>query len=55
LPESGGSWESVFFRGFIAAILLVVVLTAFIIVVLVILLVAWRIIRLRQAQERFGG
>jgi hypothetical protein len=50
LPASGGSWESVFLQGFIAAVLLVVLLTAFIIVVLVILLVVWRIMRLRRAE-----
>jgi hypothetical protein len=34
---------------------LVVLLTAFIIIVLVLLLVAWRIMRMRRAQERYGG
>ena len=50
LPASGGSWESVFLQGFIAAVLLVVLLTAFIIVILVILLVVWRMMRLRRAE-----
>jgi hypothetical protein len=54
-PTTGGGWESVFFQGFIAAVLLIVLLTAFIIVVLLLLLVAWRIIRMRRAQERYGG
>lgn len=50
LPAAGGSWESVFLQGFVAAVLLVVLLTAFIIVVLVILLVVWRILRMRRAE-----
>ena len=50
MPTSGGTWESFFLQGFIAAILLVVLLTAFIIVVLVILLVVWRMMRLRRAE-----
>ncbi len=50
LPASGGSWESVFLQGFVAAVLLVVLLTAFIIVVLVILLVLWRMMRMRRAE-----
>jgi hypothetical protein len=50
LPASGGTWESIFLQGFIAAVLLVVLLTAFIIVVLVILLVVWRMMRMRRAE-----
>jgi hypothetical protein len=50
LPAAGGSWESIFLQGFIAAVLLVVLLTAFIIVVLVILLVVWRTMRLRRLE-----
>ena len=50
LPAAGGSWESIFLQGFIAAVLLVVLLTAFIIVILVILLVVWRIMRMRRAE-----
>jgi hypothetical protein len=50
LPASGGTFESIFFQGFIAAVLLVVLLTAFIIVVLVILLVVWRMMRMRRAE-----
>jgi hypothetical protein len=34
---------------------LVVLLTAFIVIVLVTLLVAWRIMRMRRAEEQFGG
>lgn len=55
MPGTGGGWESIFFQGFISAVLLVVLLTAFIIVVLVLLLVAWRILRMRLARERYGG
>jgi hypothetical protein len=49
-PAAGGTWESIFLQGFIAAVLLVVLLTAFIIVVLVILLVVWRMMRLRRLE-----
>jgi hypothetical protein len=54
-PSTGGSWESIFFQGFIAAVLLIVLLTAFIVIVLVVLLVAWRIMRMRRAEEQLGG
>jgi hypothetical protein len=50
LPAAGGTWESIFLQGFVAAVLLVVLLTAFIIVVLVILLVVWRMMRMRRAE-----
>jgi hypothetical protein len=50
LPAAGGTWESIFLQGFVAAVLLVVLLTAFIIVVLVILLVIWRMMRMRRAE-----
>jgi hypothetical protein len=52
MPLAGSSWESVFVQGFIAAILLIVLLTAFMVVVMVVLLVAWRIMKMRQAQGR---
>ncbi|MEJ2736522.1 MAG: hypothetical protein P8189_23650 [Anaerolineae bacterium] len=52
-PATGGTWESTFFQGFIAAILLIVLLTGFIIVLLVLALVAWRIMRMRRAQEGY--
>jgi hypothetical protein len=52
-PSTGGTWESTFFQGFIAAILLIVLLTGFIIVLLVLALVAWRIMRMRRAQEGY--
>ena len=55
MPGTGGGWESIFFQGFISAVLLIVLLTAFILVVLVLLLVAWRILRMRLARERYGG
>jgi hypothetical protein len=48
LPGTGGTLESSFFRGFVAAVLLVVVLTAFIVVVVVVLLVLWRVLRARM-------
>jgi hypothetical protein len=53
-PGTGGGWESIFFQGFMSAVLLIVLLTAFIIVVIVLLLVAWRILRMRLARERYG-
>ncbi len=52
-PGTGATWESTFFQGFIAAILLIVLLTGFIIVLLVLALVAWRIMRMRRAQEGY--
>lgn len=52
-PSGGGTWESIFFQGFIAAILLIVLLTGFIIVLLVLALVAWRIMRMRRVQEGY--
>ena len=52
-PAAGETWESTFFQGFIAAILLIVLLTGFIIVLLVLALVAWRIMRMRRAQEGY--
>lgn len=52
-PATGATWESTFFQGFIAAILLIVLLTGFIIVLLVLALVAWRIMRMRRAQEGY--
>jgi hypothetical protein len=54
-PSTGGSWEAIFFQGFVAAVLLIVLLTAFIVIVLVTLLVAWRIMRMRRAEEQIGG
>jgi hypothetical protein len=52
-PEGNG--ESIFFQGFVAAVLLIVLLTAFIVIVLVTLLVAWRIMRMRRYEGQTGG
>jgi Na+/serine symporter len=51
LPETGRVVGSDFFTGFVAGLLVLVLAILFVALVVVALLVAWRIRRMRQAEE----